>query len=57
VRHSHGYIKKDFDVRRCAAPEFLEKAARELLEEEWNKRTTSKLPKTAGPLVLGSRIG
>jgi hypothetical protein len=57
VRHSHGYIKKDFDVRKWAAPEFLEEAARGLLEEEWNKRTTSKLPKTAEPLALGSRIG
>ena len=50
---SHGYIKKDFDVNKWAAPEFLEKAARELLEEEWKKRTTSKLPKTADPLAGG----
>ena len=34
---SHGYIKNDFDVQKWAAPEFLEKAARELLEEEWKK--------------------
>jgi ABC-type nitrate/sulfonate/bicarbonate transport system substrate-binding protein len=54
---SHGYIKKDFDVSEWAAPEFLEKAARELLEEEWKKRTTSKLPKTAAPLASGSRLG
>ena len=28
----HGYIKNDFDVQKWAAPEFLEQAARELLE-------------------------
>jgi ABC-type nitrate/sulfonate/bicarbonate transport system substrate-binding protein len=54
---SHGYIKKDFDVKKWAAPEFLEKAARELLEEEWKKRTTSKLPQAAAPLASGSRLG
>jgi hypothetical protein len=40
-----------------AAPEFLEKAARELLEEEWKKRTTSKLPGTAAPLAAGGPLG
>jgi len=54
---SHGYMKNDFDVNEWAAPEFLEQAARELLEEEWRKRTTSKLPKTAGPLASGARLG
>jgi hypothetical protein len=54
---SHGYIKNDFDVHQWAAPEFLEKAARELLEEEWKKRTTSKLPETAAPLQSGERLG
>jgi ABC-type nitrate/sulfonate/bicarbonate transport system substrate-binding protein len=53
----HGYIKNDFDVHKWAAPEFLEKAARELLEEEWKKRTTSKLPATAGTLASGERLG
>jgi ABC-type nitrate/sulfonate/bicarbonate transport system substrate-binding protein len=53
---SHGYIKNNFDVQKWAAPEFLEKAARELLEEEWKKRTTSKLPQTAAPLA-GERLG
>ena len=53
---SHGYIKKDFDVQKWAAPQFLEKAARELLEEEWKKRTLAKLPKAADPLS-GNRIG
>ena len=34
---SHGYIKNDFDVHKWAAPEFLEKAARELLEMNGRK--------------------
>jgi len=54
---SHGYIKNNFDVNEWAAPEFLEQAARELLEEEWEKSTTSKLPETAAPLASGSRLG
>jgi ABC-type nitrate/sulfonate/bicarbonate transport system substrate-binding protein len=54
---SHGYIKNDFDVNEWAAPEFLEQAARELLEEEWKKRTMSKLPQAADPLQSGGRIG
>jgi ABC-type nitrate/sulfonate/bicarbonate transport system substrate-binding protein len=54
---SHGYIKSDFDVQKWAAPEFLEKAARELLEEEWKKRTTAKLPKSAAPLAAEQRLG
>jgi ABC-type nitrate/sulfonate/bicarbonate transport system substrate-binding protein len=54
---SHGYIKNDFDVHEWAAPEFLEQAARELLEEEWQKRTMAKLPKAAGPLTQGTRMG
>ena len=41
---SHGYIKNDFDVHEWAAPEFLEQAAKELLEERWQKVTTDKLP-------------
>jgi ABC-type nitrate/sulfonate/bicarbonate transport system substrate-binding protein len=41
---SHGYIENDFDVHEWAAPEFLEKAAAELLDEEWRKRTMAKLP-------------
>lgn len=40
----HGYIEHDFDVFEWAAPEFLEKAAAELLEEEWKKRSMAKLP-------------
>ena len=53
----HGYIKNDFDVQKWAAPEFLEQAARELLEEEWKKRTAAKLPKTAAPLASEQRLG
>jgi ABC-type nitrate/sulfonate/bicarbonate transport system substrate-binding protein len=54
---SHGYIKNDFDVQKWAAPEFLEKAARELLEIEWKLRTASKLPQAADPLQSSGRIG
>jgi ABC-type nitrate/sulfonate/bicarbonate transport system substrate-binding protein len=54
---SHGYIKNDFDVHEWAAPEFLEQAARELLEEQWQKVTTEKLPEPAELLASGRRIG
>lgn len=54
---SHGYIKNDFDVKQWAAPEFLEKAARELLEEEWKKKTTLKLPETAALLQSKQQLG
>ncbi len=40
----HGYIKHDFDVDEWARPEFLEKAAEEVLKEEWARRSWSKLP-------------
>jgi ABC-type nitrate/sulfonate/bicarbonate transport system substrate-binding protein len=52
-----GYIKNDFDVEEWAAPEFLEQAARELLEDEWKKRTTSKLPAAAASLASGGALG
>ena len=39
----HGYIKHDFDVHDWAAPEFLEEAAKQLLEEEWGRVTMVKL--------------
>jgi ABC-type nitrate/sulfonate/bicarbonate transport system substrate-binding protein len=54
---SHAYIKNDFDVHQWAAPDILEQAARELLEDEWKKRTTAKLPQAAGTLESGGRIG
>jgi ABC-type nitrate/sulfonate/bicarbonate transport system substrate-binding protein len=43
---SHGYIKNDFDVQKWAAPEFLERAAKDLLEEQWKKKTGAKLPES-----------
>ncbi|MBP2648997.1 MAG: transporter substrate-binding protein, partial [Gemmatimonadetes bacterium] len=54
---SHGYIKQDFDVHKWAAPEFLEQAARELLEEQWKKATTAKLPSTTELQVASRRVG
>ena len=42
----HGYIKNDFDVHKWARPEFLEKAAKELLEQQWTKKTQAMLPDT-----------
>jgi ABC-type nitrate/sulfonate/bicarbonate transport system substrate-binding protein len=41
---SHGYMKNDVDVEKWAAPEFLERAAKELVEERWKKVTSEKLP-------------
>ena len=41
---SHGYIENDFDVFEWAAPEFLEQAAKELIEEEWKIRSEARLP-------------
>jgi hypothetical protein len=49
---SHGYIKNDFDVQKWAAPEFLEQAAKELLQERWTKVTGDKIP-TAIPGRIG----
>jgi len=54
---SHGYIKTDFDVRKWAAPEFLEQAARELLEEQWKKTTRAKLPETTELQAASRRVG
>jgi ABC-type nitrate/sulfonate/bicarbonate transport system substrate-binding protein len=54
---SHGYIKNDFDVSKWAAPEFLEKAAKILLEEQWTKATSAKLPDTTKLLEETKRIG
>jgi hypothetical protein len=49
---SHGYIKHNFDVQKWAAPEFLEQAAKELVEQQWKKVTAAKLPE-ATTLLLG----
>ena len=55
---SHGYIENDFDVFEWAAPEFLEQAARELLEEEWKKRSRARLPEaTSLEDAMKGRIG
>jgi ABC-type nitrate/sulfonate/bicarbonate transport system substrate-binding protein len=54
---SHGYIKNDFDVRKWAAPKFLEQAAKELLEERWKKVTTAKLPDATELLKSSQRVG
>jgi ABC-type nitrate/sulfonate/bicarbonate transport system substrate-binding protein len=54
---SHGYIQNDFDVYKWAAPEFLEQAARELLEAQWKKVTTAKLPDATELLATARRVG
>ena len=46
--HSHGYIKNRFDVKAWAAPQFLQRAATELLEEEWHKRSAARLAEGSG---------
>jgi ABC-type nitrate/sulfonate/bicarbonate transport system substrate-binding protein len=43
----HGYIKNDFNVHHWAAPEFLEMAAKELINERWEKITGDKLPQAS----------
>ena len=43
-RENDWYIQRDFDVHAWAAPEFLERAAKELIEERWTKATAAKLP-------------
>ena len=47
----HKYIKNDFDVNKWAAPEFLEQAAREMIDDKWKKIETEKLP------GLSNRLG
>jgi hypothetical protein len=54
---SHNYIKRDFDVHEWAAPQFLEQAAEELLQEEWQKRSTAKLPVPTELEVSTTRLG
>ncbi len=55
---SHGYIEHDFDVFEWAAPEFLEKAAAELLEEEWKRRSMARLPQpTTLEEAMTARLG
>ena len=40
-----------------AALEFLEQAAKELLEQQWKKTTMAKLPEATELLSSGQRIG
>jgi ABC-type nitrate/sulfonate/bicarbonate transport system substrate-binding protein len=40
---SHGYIHNDFDVHQSAEPQFAEQAAKELLEERWEKLGQERL--------------
>jgi ABC-type nitrate/sulfonate/bicarbonate transport system substrate-binding protein len=40
---SHGYIHNDFDVHQWAEPQFAEQAAKELLEERWEKLGQERL--------------
>jgi len=54
---NHGYIKNDFDVRKLAAPEVLERAAKELLEERWQKVTSAKLPAASVLQASTRRLG
>jgi ABC-type nitrate/sulfonate/bicarbonate transport system substrate-binding protein len=54
---SHKYIKKDFDVKKWARPEFLEQAARELLELQWKKATSARLPEATELQAASRRIG
>ncbi|MGB5244303.1 MAG: hypothetical protein WBN50_11845 [Lutimonas sp.] len=53
----HGYIKNDFDVNKWARPEFLEQAATQVLKEEWEKRSWSKLEKGGGLEAETVRLG
>ena len=54
---SHGYIKNDFDVDEWAAPEFLEQAAKELVQERWAEVTLEKLPEPSELLATTHRLG
>jgi ABC-type nitrate/sulfonate/bicarbonate transport system substrate-binding protein len=54
---SHGYIKNDFDVKKWIAPDLLEQAARELLDERWKKTTTAKLPEATELQAASRRVG
>jgi len=53
----HGYIKKDFDVHHWAAPQFLETAAKELVQERWKKVTEAKLPEPSILQASTRRLG
>jgi len=44
-------------VDKWAAPEFLEQAAKEFVEERWKKVTTEKLPQTSELQATTRRMG
>ncbi|CAM5741540.1 ABC transporter substrate-binding protein [Mycolicibacterium aubagnense] len=48
---SRGYIHNDFDVQEWAAPQFAERAVKELLEERWAKLGQERLG------LQGARLG
>jgi ABC-type nitrate/sulfonate/bicarbonate transport system substrate-binding protein len=54
---SHGYIQNDYDVHEWAAPQFLEQAAEELIQEEWQRITTAKLPEATQMEIQTHRLG
>ena len=45
------------EKKNPAKPEFLEQAAKELLEQQWKKTTMAKLPEATELLSSGQRIG
>jgi hypothetical protein len=56
---SQKYIKNGFDVRKWAAPKFLELAAKEMLKAKakCKKRSTAKLPEGSKMKVSTTRLG
>jgi ABC-type nitrate/sulfonate/bicarbonate transport system substrate-binding protein len=54
---SHGYIKNDFDVAQWVAPEFLEQATKELVEQAWEKKSAFKLPEPSTLQATTRRLG
>jgi len=57
ISKSLNTIKNDFAVDKWAALEFPEQAAIEVLKEEWQRRSWSKLPAGGGLEVEGTRLG
>ncbi len=49
--------ENDFDVHEWAAPEFLEQAAEEPVEERWQKVTTEKLSQVSELHASTRRLG
>jgi hypothetical protein len=43
-------LSQGWTFERVAAPEFLEAAAKELIEERWQEVTIEKLPASTAPL-------